>query len=997
MANPTTNILQVSLPGPGQTQAYTLTADTPVKFNFDLSEAVFTGVNGNLEIVVEGGGTVILENYQALAESGTLPTFETLNGEQVAGEVYLFAFADAEDATTEEELETAADAGGGGSGAGDYSDDAGALFDGVDALGGQGDAFDGATTPVIPEVTGLDVEEEDPFASLEPPESEDFTVMATTGPTPISFEGLATDLPDSDHVWDEDDDLSDTDARETDITITSLPTGGTLYYEGVEVLESDLTSLNPDGSINNLGTLFSDHNAFTYVSNDGAAGVELGARNAGDANINNWGSGDKYTRTMELDGDGDGVNDITITTYMVRDTGEEPVSLKLKQFKDGDDGDHIGHGLGDKSRNGIDMGENLVIEFDGTTVESAEIGFSGLGGYLDPGSNQQAHATWVAYNGDDVVAWGTVNNDEMSYSLDPNLPETLSEWMNTTLISAINDGESGNQGDIYQTLHLDQSILNGAVFDKLVFGTIEDTTDTRNNGRQIDWNSNWELGHVFADFPADDSFDYAPVDSHGLVGNESTVTIEAMPIGVHDGAGLLVDTASTEVSVRTDEYGREDFGGEGSLLALHDGGNTVTLQAFTGDITDESSPWTNWNEARLGLEGRSDNASGGPGRDFNAIGVHEGNNEIDAYVRGSNDVEIMLVTLDEPAQSASVILEALFGREPEGAFLRVYGEDGTLLETRHVDGGSFDGRTGALKVSFDADDYGQAISNIVLYADNQPKSDFLIRGVDYSTMDTGYLTPVEGNILDNDFHGLNGELDVVALVSASGVDGEGNAVVTGEADIEQGIFTIEGQYGTLALDSETGAYSYEPNFGLHQLEGNVVDIFQYTVEDQGDNTDTAFLEIGIGIDANVVYTEHGEELVDGFETQALLIDVPDGDDVFLAADGAQINAGEGNDIIVIDPDYVGSEGGTITVGEFGSGDALALGDMIGSTVAITAENGDLDLQLVFSDIDGNDDITVVLEGVNPNITEIPDTPVDIDTSDALNTLIQEIIDSGTTT
>lgn len=137
MADP--KALQVSLPGAGQTISYSLTAGTPVEFTFDISEAVFTGTNGNLEISIEGGGTVILEGYQALAESGSLPTFITMDGEQIAGEVYLFAFEGTEE--TAEELETAADAAGGGSGAGEYSDDAGQLGDGINALGGQGDAY----------------------------------------------------------------------------------------------------------------------------------------------------------------------------------------------------------------------------------------------------------------------------------------------------------------------------------------------------------------------------------------------------------------------------------------------------------------------------------------------------------------------------------------------------------------------------------------------------------------------------------------------------------------------------------------------------------------------------------------------------------------------------------------------------------------------------------------------------------------------------------------
>ncbi|WP_319543692.1 tandem-95 repeat protein [uncultured Pseudodesulfovibrio sp.] len=140
MADPKTQVLQVSLPGAGQTTSYQLSAGVPVKFTFDISEAVFNGSNGNLTIAIEGGGTVVLENYQALAAAESMPVFEMLNGEQVAGDVYLFAFADGAD-SSDGELETAADGANGGSGAGEYSDDPGQIGDGVDALGGQDDAY----------------------------------------------------------------------------------------------------------------------------------------------------------------------------------------------------------------------------------------------------------------------------------------------------------------------------------------------------------------------------------------------------------------------------------------------------------------------------------------------------------------------------------------------------------------------------------------------------------------------------------------------------------------------------------------------------------------------------------------------------------------------------------------------------------------------------------------------------------------------------------------
>ncbi|EGB14485.1 outer membrane adhesin like protein [Pseudodesulfovibrio mercurii] len=151
MADAKIHQLDVSLPGAGNTQTYHLDPGTPVKFEFDLANAVFSGTDGNLQITVEGGGTVILENYQALADSGGLPLFEMVNGEQVAGDVYIFAF-DGVDQNAD--VETAAGNNTGSSGAGQYNDDPGTLFAGIQALGGQGDAYDGHAFPTLVGVLG---------------------------------------------------------------------------------------------------------------------------------------------------------------------------------------------------------------------------------------------------------------------------------------------------------------------------------------------------------------------------------------------------------------------------------------------------------------------------------------------------------------------------------------------------------------------------------------------------------------------------------------------------------------------------------------------------------------------------------------------------------------------------------------------------------------------------------------------------------------------------
>lgn len=146
MADTSIHALLISLPGNGNTEVYQLNADTPVKFDFDLANAVFTGENGNLEIAVDGGGTIVLENYQALADTGHLPLFEMPDGEMVAGNTYLFAFAGVDQ---NGDIETAAANANSGSGAGQYNDDPGTLSDGINALGGQGDAFSSHSFPTL--------------------------------------------------------------------------------------------------------------------------------------------------------------------------------------------------------------------------------------------------------------------------------------------------------------------------------------------------------------------------------------------------------------------------------------------------------------------------------------------------------------------------------------------------------------------------------------------------------------------------------------------------------------------------------------------------------------------------------------------------------------------------------------------------------------------------------------------------------------------------------
>ncbi|WP_207259782.1 hypothetical protein [Desulfovibrio sp. Huiquan2017] len=85
----------VDLPEPGNVVEYTLSPDVPVKFGFYVSEVLFSCNGQDLILTGESGGVVIIKDYLAMAQEGVLPEFELHGGEQVPGNIYLFAFSDA--------------------------------------------------------------------------------------------------------------------------------------------------------------------------------------------------------------------------------------------------------------------------------------------------------------------------------------------------------------------------------------------------------------------------------------------------------------------------------------------------------------------------------------------------------------------------------------------------------------------------------------------------------------------------------------------------------------------------------------------------------------------------------------------------------------------------------------------------------------------------------------------------------------------------------------
>lgn len=104
-STPSTSVVQVSLPEQGEVVEYQLSADTPLQFNFFVTEVLFSCDGNDLILTGETGGVIVLHDYQTLAQEQALPTFILHSGEEVPGEIYLFAFSDAQN-----DVETAAGA-----------------------------------------------------------------------------------------------------------------------------------------------------------------------------------------------------------------------------------------------------------------------------------------------------------------------------------------------------------------------------------------------------------------------------------------------------------------------------------------------------------------------------------------------------------------------------------------------------------------------------------------------------------------------------------------------------------------------------------------------------------------------------------------------------------------------------------------------------------------------------------------------------------------------
>jgi len=303
------------------------------------------------------------------------------------------------------------------------------------------------------------------------PVSIDFEATLVNGSAPIDFAPP--------NVTDVEDDSNPSDTPT--VTIDSLPKFGTLIDSN-----GDPITLGQTGVDLNEAIYVADPNL--DLSDEVNSGFVLGAKDSGDGQtLDNWGADSNGSRLEDLGG-------VTVTTSVT------PGDLMQYNNNKGDNG-HIGNGIADGSGEGLNAGDVLTVDFGGLGVTQANIGLDGMGGHFYSGGSQvQITVTYL-------------DGTEQSFTY-----------------------TKQNAGD---DEFAEVSVGDGALFDTdgQSIGSIGFTTLDSTNSDGAETGSNWELRYV--EVPPEsivlsDSFDYTPVDSDGLSGNSSTVTINGLQGFVND-------------------------------------------------------------------------------------------------------------------------------------------------------------------------------------------------------------------------------------------------------------------------------------------------------------------------------------------------------------------------------------------------------------------------------------------------------------------------------
>jgi VCBS repeat-containing protein len=305
------------------------------------------------------------------------------------------------------------------------------------------------------------------------------------------------------------------------------------------------------------------------------------------------------------------------------------------------------------------------------------------------------------------------------------------------------------------------------------------------------------------------------------------------------------------------------------------------------------------------------------------------------------------------------------------------------------------------------------IRHIAIGANNWKKDSFYLESLNATATVTSTdwiaasVTPegISGNVLLNDHdaedtdHAETGGTgtDLVVL-GATGTDGYVSLAETVHDDAGTG--TIQGEYGTLTLNAD-GTFQYQVDSALvNNVDDPGVETFEYQIADSDGMTSTATLEFPITVAGNnsVIVGTTGNDSLHGDGGDNVIFGLAGDDNVFISSGNDTVTLGEGADTITIDPNYLTDGDGTMTITDFnlGENDAFALDNLTNAISVEVSASGmnNTDLNVVFSDLNGHSDMTVILQGVNPDMNNVPDAPEPISSGDELNALIQSIINSG---
>ncbi|GAL20739.1 T1SS secreted agglutinin RTX [Vibrio maritimus] len=249
----------------------------------------------------------------------------------------------------------------------------------------------------------------------DPPESEDFS-FAIDGNDPVSVvfdTGTGTiEGEGSDHISDIEDDA---DGTQVEVMITELPVGGTLFYNGVAITQTNVA--NEDTFDPTLITYQPDADAQGFVLGTKVIPTDSDLESTKDE-FYNWGDKvDGKNRVLELE-NGDAIS-------ISSNKGN------LTQYRGDVQANHVGHGLGIGGGHGINRGEELTIDFSERPATHINLGLDGMGGYFYSGlndDNESAVTIQVTLSNGDVVDYvpdvqkeTSGNNNlfhELSFSVD---------------------------------------------------------------------------------------------------------------------------------------------------------------------------------------------------------------------------------------------------------------------------------------------------------------------------------------------------------------------------------------------------------------------------------------------------------------------------------------------------------------------------------------------------------------------------------------------------